>query len=381
MKINIDEAFKMIVDSAAKFAQGGRQTKMEIFSCMQVSAAGGVVKVNAATGHAFYEASASGQSVLESGDFTVDAALFSAAVGRFVGGTVETGGSNLLFVKNKLKYTLAAYTADTLPGMPEQEETSGFEMKTSVFVEALKNVSFAMDTDELHENTCSVHVSAKDGMLRLDSLDGFRIARFVSKTDAGDIDFMVPSWVVNQTVADANLGSSPKVRLFETERHIWLVADTVKIVSSKLAGAFFDVDRQFAYCKSTAKGHAVCDASPWKEMAKIASLVKQPTDTKSKHPLILEMLPDDGKIAYGMRGASSEVTGEIECGFEEKSHARVGLNFKYVEDVIRHITGLEFRLDFGSSLDPVRITATAPNDAGEYAFVVLPVRLVDQATA
>lgn len=381
MKINIDEAFKMVVDSAAKFAQGGRQTKMEIFSCIKVSTAGGVVKVNAATGHAFYEASAAGQSVLETGDFTVDASLFSAAVVRFVGGTVETSGNNLLFVKNKQKYTLAAYVADKLPEMPDRDKTSGFEIDTAIFVEALKNVSFAMDTDECHENTCSVHVSTKDGALRLDSLDGFRLARFTTKTSADQVDFMIPNWVVNQAVADVNIENSPKVRLFETERHIWLVSDTVKIVSSKLAGEFFDVDRQFELCNNAAKGRVVCDASQWKEMTKIASLVKQPGDSKQKHPLILEMLPDEGKIAYCMRGTTSEVTGEITCSFEEKSHVRIGMNFKYFDDVIRHIVSLEFVLNFGSALHPAFITAKAPDDIGKYHFIVLPVRLNEQASA
>lgn len=375
MKINIDEKLKQIVDSAAKFAASGRLTKIAVYSCIKISVKGGTVTVYASNGHASYTSSLAAAGSLDSGEVTVDAALFSSAVDRFIGGEIKEKDGKLLFRKTKQSFKLDTYKDDTLPDMPKEAYENGIELETVKFIQALKTVGFAM-CDSLTANnptTASVHVSSKDGWLHFDAMDGMRLARYSVVSDVKDIDMMIPDWVVNQALVDSTVQESEKVRLYKTDRHVWLVTDAVQIVAAGLAGQFFDCNQIFDGVKGQ-PNKATSNSADWAEAIKTVSLVK--SQAADKQPLILDLLPKEGKIQYGIRTVSSEVKGEIDGVFSENADdTRIGLNIHFVIDVIRHIKSDKFVLHYAKELKPVYITTDQDTDESTYSFIVMPVRL------
>lgn len=378
MKIEITEAFQKIVENAAHFsAAGGKVGPMSVYSCVEVTVQGGTATVIAANGHAFYTASAPGFGLIE-GSFTVDAHLFSAALGRFSNGSVESTDNVLIFQKGRQKFSLATFTEMEMPEVPETPAAGALVLDGKMLLAALDTVAYAMNKDDTQPNmsTAAVRISSKGGKLRFDAVDGFRIGRCVVPVQEENVDILLPFWVVRQALTDELVKGAEKITAFSGGGHVGVCTDSVRIISNMLAGTPLDVDAVLQDYPNT----ICCDTAMLQEILKTSKLVQETAAANAKLPIVLEILPDKQKISVHLRTTTAALSDEIPLIGDKKAVTglKIGLNAGYLNEAMQHVASADMLISYNQSLSPLTVRPHVEQDNGvEVVHLILPVRLQD----
>lgn len=376
MKIEINDAFQKIVTNAARFAAAGvKSAQMTVYSCVKVAVQGGTATVSSANGYAFYSASAPGFGMID-GSFIVDAHLFSGALARFSNGTVENTENALTFKKGRQKFSMATYSAMDMPEAPSEKEIGVLTLDAKVLLAALDTVAYAMSKNDTRPSFESVHITSKDGKLRFDAVDGFRIGRCVLPIPAENIDILLPAWVVKQVLSDELLKEAENVIIFSDAKHVGVSTDTMKIVSNALSGDALDADKVFC----GAANSACCDTAMLMEILKTSKLVQATASADAKLPIVLEILPDEQKISVHLSTSTAALSDELPLIGEESTAAalKIGLNAAFLTEAMQHVSSSEMQISYSQALAPITIRPYVKEANGvEVVHLILPVRLKD----
>lgn len=312
------------------------------------------------------------------GSFIVDAHLFSGALARFSNGTVENAENALTFKKGRQKFSLATYSEMDMPEAPSEKEVGVLTLDAKMLLAALDTVAYAMDKDDTQPNmaTAAVRISSKDGKLRFDAVDGFRIGRCVVPVQEENVDILLPCWVVRQALTDELVKSAEKITAFSGGGHVGVCTDSVRIISNMLAGTPLDVDSVLQEYPNT----VCCDTAMLQDILKTSKLVQETAAANAKLPIVLEILPNDQKISVHLRTTTAALSDEIPLIGDKKAVAglKIGLNAGYLNEAMQHVASADMLISYNQSLSPLTVRPHVEQDNGvEVVHLILPVRLQD----
>ena len=299
------------------------------------------------------------------GATTVSARLLNDIVKKLSKGKlvsfVASGGSATVS-SGRSVLDLATLPEEDFPKIATEVYQSSFTTEQSEFKRLFDVTSFAMSTEEARYYLNGVYLHPFENKARAVSTDGHRLAQADSGIVSGDFaGIIVPSKTVGQIRA-LSIGESEEVIVSISETKIRADFGHTVIVSKVIDGSFPNYKRVIP---SKLDKIATVDASDLKRAAELVALV---SNERSKAVKI--------SLATGL--VSLEVNSGIEKGIEEVDASydgpdfEIGINAKYLSDILMQCNGDNAIMHFGTSGDAMKIV---PSDDDLVLFVAMPMRL------
>lgn len=301
-------------------------------------------------------------TVTEPGSTTVSASMFAAIIGKLQKGklvTLESNGMNLTITSGRSDLNLATLPIDDFPKIATDQYDSQFQAGQEDIKRLLDLSAFAMSTEETRYYLNGVYLHAINGNLRAVTTDGHRLAHIDSEVEADIAGIIVPRKtvaLVKKLLAegDVTVKASPSKVLFD-------LGHTV-VISKTIDGTFPD------YARIIPKDHvteAKVSAADVKQAAGLVSLV-------SNEKLRAVKISVSGAVmALEVNGGLDRGIEEVDCEFTGPD-ITIGVNSKYLADVLQACNGDQAVILFNGSGDPIVIK---PSEDDLALFVVMPMRL------
>ena len=312
-------------------------------------------------------------NVIEEGSTVVNSIMFSEIIRKLPDTeiSIELNENNLLVIECEGSlYKLATMNPDEFPELPKIDVENSITIEQNVLKNMIRKTIFAVSNEENRPIFTGCLFEVINNKLNVVSVDGFRLAlksNFI-QTKINDFKAVIPGKTlneVNKIMTDSydliTIGVSKNQALFEMEN--------CKVVTRILDGEFLNYNNVIPQNWET---RIRVNKNNFQNCFERISLISASISEKEKkYPVKVNI--DIGKITIFCTNQTGDAKEEIYATTEGKN-LEIGFNPKYFLDALKVIEDEEIFVDFGTSISPAVIR---PVDDGEYAYMILPIKLKD----
>ena len=300
------------------------------------------------------------------GDIVLSAKLFSDIVRRLPDSTVRIEVDEK-FITNITcgvsEFAIVGIPASEYPELPSVSGASPLELTSALLKSMIRQTLFAVgdnDSKPVHTGTL---FDLSEGVLRLVSVDGYRLAmrtERVACTD--DFSFVVPGKTLSE-VMKLLREDEENIHISVGRRHIVFEIGRYSVISRLLGGEFLNYKAAIPPAHNTEV--TVQTRSFIDSVERVSLLI---TD-RLKSPVRCIFADGEVKVscATSIGKANDVFTAPV-----QGENVEIGFNNRYLLDALRNTDSDEVRVQLKGALSPMKIV---PRDGDSFLFLVLPVRL------
>ena len=308
--------------------------------------------------------------IIEEGDIALDAKVFSDIVRRAPGEDVfiETKNNNITIIKSgESEYKILGQSGEEFPFLPEVEKENGFEISSTILKNIIKQTIFSVSADESKPPMTGELFDISDGVLKIVSVDGFRISVRNAGIDNRELSskVIVPGKTLNEInkILPSNEKSITSVYL--SDKHIMFETEEATVVSRLIEGNFIDYENVFLTDCTT---FLTVGCEELESSLERASLISREA---KKSPVKLSINSDKSLVTVDSQTETGtffeEVNGEI-----DGLSLEIAFNPRFLTDILKAVDEEKVQLLFTTPLSPCIIKSVENND---YKYLVLPLRI------
>jgi DNA polymerase-3 subunit beta len=282
---------------------------------------------------------------------------------------------------SRANYKLLGLAPDEFPMLPQVSQDTRFNVPRGVLREAIKQVLFAVSSDEARPVLTGVLAVYKEGKLRLVATDTHRLAvRDLQVTDGSGIDAqaIIPARAMSevQRILSGDDEGAATVTLSANQVKFEL-ADTkhgsaTTLISRLIEGVFPSYERVIPQNYERRLG---IERDPLLAALRRASIIARETSNR------VVLKAQDAGSGEGGNMSITAISGSLGNAFEELEITRDGettpfeiaFNVKYLMDVLSVLDGQGLHLEL---TEPLRPGVVRPTDDAEYFCVLMPMQVV-----
>ncbi len=307
----------------------------------------------------------------EDGAVILNAGLLANIISKMPAGVVEVSCDEkflTVIACEKAEFTILGLEAAEYPDMPAVTGEREFSIPHHLLQNMISQTLFAVaQTDQNPVHTGSLF-DMRDGVLRLVSVDGYRLALRKEKMGVeGSFKFVVPGKTLGEIVKLLSRLSpedeDENISVSVSNKHISFCVSGYVVVSRLLEGEFLDY--QSAIPKE-ADTKVTIEVKTFLESIGRASII---INDRAKSPIRCTF--EDNSIKVFCETALGKVNDLIPAE-KEGPDVKIGFNNKYMADALKAADCDKVKIEIGSSVSPMKIV---PMDDDGFLFLVLPVRL------
>ena len=309
--------------------------------------------------------------VKNEGAIVLSARLFSEMIRKMPGNeiSVSVGDRNLTEVKSgTAEFTILGTPADEYPELPEIENEAAVSLPQSVLKSMIDQTIFAVATSDAKPVHTGSNFDMSENKLTVVSVDGYRLAlRNCILKNGSDESFVVPGKVLSEISKLLTDDEEQEASIMLSGRHIVFKIGKYSVISRLLEGDFLDYKTSIPNdCKTEIK----ITTRAFIDCVERASLL---ISDRLRSPLRLFF--DNNRIMLSCSTSIGKVQDEIPCEISGPS-IEMGFNNKYLLDALKAAGTDEVRIQINNPLSPIKVL---PPQGDDYLFLVLPVRLKNEA--
>ncbi|HHX14145.1 MAG TPA: DNA polymerase III subunit beta [Clostridiales bacterium] len=308
-------------------------------------------------------------TVSEPGVIVLSARLFGDIIRKLPNEEIEieTGENHMVTIRcTGSEFNIMGQKEDEFPKIGAVDDSEKLSIEKNILREMIRKTSFAASIEEAKGIIIGVLMELEENSLNLIALDGFRMA--VTKEP-------LKNQKTARIIAAARILNEINKILGEEEEN-----ETVELVLDHKKAVFFLKDIRIVarllegeyirYREILPKENSCqvkVDRGELADSIERASLMAR----EGKSNLIKMNISDDRLVIHS-RSDEGKVREEV---FIEKSgqDLEIGLNAKFLHDVLRAITDEEIRMEFNTSVSPCLIR---PLEGDGFLYLILPVRMI-----
>lgn len=311
-------------------------------------------------------------NIKANGEIVLSAKLFADMIRKMSGDfvTVEVKEKFLTEIKSGItEFTILGIPADEFPELPSIDDGDSLEIEQGILKSMIDQTAFSVAVTDSKPVYMGSLFDLEDKTLTVVSVDGYRLAlRKSHLEDERRFSFVVPGKVLNEISKMIKDSSEEKALLHVNGRHIVFKIDNYSIITRLLEGEFLD------YKKSIPEGSvstAIISKRMFMDGIERAALL---ISDRLRSPLKISFL-NSGMVKISCSTTIGKFYDELECKMDGESF-EMGFNNKYLIDALRASDTDEVRVELSGALSPIKIL---PVEGDDYLFLVLPVRLKNEA--
>lgn len=311
--------------------------------------------------------------VTEQGAIVINAKMLDGILSKAPDDIVcfEVDDNNIVTIKcGKSKTQLNGFPADDYPELPDTlvTNTSGIGIITLPEKELKKLIAstcFAVSDNDARPVHTGELFEVVDNTLTVVAVDGFRLALEEFSLDTEDVDFVIPSRLLNE-VKKACSSNDKNVDIYLYEHYVVFKFENVIFASRLLEGAFLDYRKAIPVSqkyKIVVSRKSLLDA-----VERVALLIND----KIKSPIRVSF--SNGKVHINVATALGTANDECDIESGEIDEFEIGFNSKYLIEALKAISDEDIEMNFDSPTTPCVITPV-PDSESRFKHMILPVRL------
>ena len=293
-------------------------------------------------------------SVSEEGEIVVSARLFNEIIRKLPEEIVniETDDKMITYINSgAADYQIVGMNSSEYPELPNVEEISGLTINAEILKNMIRQTVFAT----------SDNMAKKDGLFKIEAVDGFRMAIREENVDS-DIDarFVVPGKTQNE-ILKLITDTKKDVILTVGQRHIVIKIENYSIISRLLEGNFLD----YKMPQSASTEFVINTRILASSVERMALL----TNEKIQSPVRCAISSNEIKLSCSTAvGRANDLISASVIG----NDVEIGFNNRYLLDALKNADTDEVKIMLNGSLQPMIIR---PVDGQSFTFLVVPMRL------
>lgn len=307
-------------------------------------------------------------NVVEEGSITVFGEKFLGILNLIPDGEMEFKQTEANIVikpaSKKVEFKLKSIASDKFPEFPVSDSKNFFEIPVKEFKDMISQTVFAVSDDETRYFMNGVFFEKQEDKLIMVATDGRRLA-YISKEAAKGIQefagVIIPPKIL--TVIMKRAGDEGLIAVSVTDRTVFINFGSYHLSSVLIEGQFPNYSRVIPENQSysfTVNRLEMMDA-----LKRVALLVEQ-----KSHRIYLEISPGMAAV-FSEESDIGTAREEIPCQYEGEK-VSIALNYRYIEEPFKVITGDEISIRF---TEPNRAITITPVPEKDFFHIVMPMQL------
>ena len=342
------------------------KTTMPILECILIDATAGEIKLTANDMELGIETVVEG-TIEERGKVALDAKIFSDIVRKLPNSTVtiDTDDKDLTVITcEKAKFDIPGRNAEEFAALPMIDKNDHISLSQFSLKEVIRQTIFSIAPNENNKLMTGELFEIRNGMLKVVSLDGHRIAirNLELKDSCPDRKVVVPGKTLSEISKILSGEMDEHVMIYFDYNYLLFEFGRTTVLSRLIDGEYFRIDQMLSSDYDT---KVVLNRQAFISSIDRATLLVRESD---KMPVILDIRDDvmDLQINTAL-GSMDEETAIAKTGKD----IVIGFNPKFLLDALRVIDDEEVSLYFINAKAPCFIK----DDDGNYIYLILPVNI------
>lgn len=275
-------------------------------------------------------------------------------------------GGQATLRSGRSRFQLQTLPASDFPDIAVGEMPHHFALPAKTLARLLDKTTFAMSTEETRYYLCGIYMHEKDGQLFAVSTDGHRLARAsmpLPEGAAGMPGVIVPRKTVGELAKLLKASKADSIAVALSAAKIRFEAGAVTLTSKLIDGTFPDYERVIPARNDK---RATFDRD---DFAKAADRVATISSEKSR---AVKISLADGSVSLSVRSSDAGEAEETLTVDYDGAPLELGLNSRYLADVLAVLDGDTVNLALGDAGSPTLFTTPADE---AFLAVLMPMRV------
>lgn len=253
-------------------------------------------------------------------------------------------GHSVAVCSGKTKVSLPILPSKDFPAFNSSPAADcSFSLGAAELLTLLDGTLFAVDKEDPRQFLRGIYLHHDYVFLYAVATDGHRLA--VSRTDLPTAATNMPAVIIPHGAVTEAIkllkGRAGYVQITVSDKAIEFAIDNVTLRSRLIAGGFPDYTKVIPGNNDKA---AIVDTEALDDAANRVGVVR----TKERPGLLLKLTPNSIKLSANSNGGSASDEVEAECD----SEAEIGLNARYLADVLANVGGEQIQIKIGDATSP-----------------------------
>ena len=342
------------------------KTTMPILECILIDATAGEIRLTANDMELGIETVVEG-TIEERGKVALDAKIFSDIVRKLPNSivTIDSDDKDLTVITcEKAKFDIPGKNAEEFAALPMIDKNDYISLSQFSLKEVIRQTIFSIAPNENNKLMTGELFEIRNGMLKVVSLDGHRIAirNLELKNACPDRKVVVPGKTLSEISKILSGEMDDQVLIYFDYNYLLFEFGRTTVLSRLIDGEYFRIDQMLSSDYDT---KVVLNRQAFISSIDRATLLVRESD---KMPVILDIRDEVMDLQINtVLGSMDEETAIAKTGKD----IVIGFNPKFLLDALRVIDDEEVTLYFINAKAPCFIK----DDAGNYIYLILPVNI------
>ncbi len=300
--------------------------------------------------------------------FVVPAKLFSSIVAKLPEDEVLIEYND---EKNKINIKCAGSTAeivcfdsDEFPKLKLNEGEERILLSKENVKKIIRKTAFSASTDDFNGILTGVLLEIKEGNMKMVAVDPFRIATYNIPVDNDkDISVIIPAKLANDVAKIISDDGEDSISIEIVDKKVIFIFDNNKVVINTFSGKYIDYERIL-----NKEGNI--NVRVQRDML-LKSIDRASLLTSVQNNNLIKFNIEDDIIVLKSLSEEGNIEEKIEI-IKEGEDILIGLNSKYLKDVLSVIEDEEIVINFKDQISPCIIK---PLKGDKFKYLVLPIRI------
>ena len=309
--------------------------------------------------------------VSEPGGIVLNARLFGEIIRRAPGEhvTITVNSRYVAKINSEMsEFEILGSPTSDYPELPIVEGDDFIEIGEALLKKMISRTNFAVSDNESRPIHMGALFEAEGGELTIVAVDGYRLALCrepLENSDAQVLSFVVPGTALSEVEKVATDGDGI-VTITIGPKHIQFLVGGTLLISRKLEGEFLNYKNSIP---QSSKYKLTVRKDEFISAVERVSLI---LSDKQKSPV--KCVFCEGVVKLSTASALGKASDECAMAGDGEE-IEIGFNDKYLIEALRAAPAEMLKLELTSGVNPCVISPTDDNEAKNFLYMILPVRL------
>ena len=281
----------------------------------------------------------------------------------------------------KASFSMYAMKGEDFPNLPDLVSDKGFEISSEKLRMMIGKVSHSIAELDNRPMLCGAFFRIRENFIEVVSCDSYTLSRCsmncdISSIGSSEIDysFIIPGHALGELSKNLADGNDEKVNFFISRKHAIVKKGDITFFTRTIDSEYINYERIIPKENDifvTVDKERLLDSL---ERANIIAEEKIKGSGRSYVKLSLE----DQNLIITSSSVNGKVFDEMDC-VHEGNDIEIGFNCRYLINSIKVAEGENIKITLKSSNMAITIEPTEIDDEFNYFYMILPVRMNDQA--
>ena len=281
----------------------------------------------------------------------------------------------------KASFSMFAMKGEDFPNLPDLESDKGFEISSDKLRMMIGKVSHSIAELDNRPMLCGAFFKIREDFIEVVSCDSYTLSRCYMNCDISsigssniDYSFIIPGHALGELSKNLSDGNDEKVNFFISRKHAIIKKGDLIFFTRTIDSEYINYERIITKENDII---VTVDKERLLDSLERANIIAE-EKIKGSGRSYVKLSVEDQNMVITSSSVNGKVFDEMDC-VHEGSDIEIGFNCRYLINSIKVAEGENIKITLKSSNMAITIEPTEIDDEFNYFYMILPVRMNDQA--